>query len=111
MLVIAVGSLVVCFLGQSAYELLETAYAIGMVGLFVPLTLGLMASRGTEKAALASMLTGIGVWGLHLFMGWESFGGSLLGDFYLPQELAATLLAWLAYELVAQLEPRLEPAV
>jgi SSS family transporter len=110
-LIIAVGSLVVCFLGQSAYELLETAYAISMVGLFVPLTLGLMASRGTEKAALASMLTGIGVWALHLFMGWESFGGSLLGDFYLPQELAATLLAWLAYELVAQLEPRREPAV
>jgi SSS family solute:Na+ symporter len=98
-------SLWVAYLGQSAYELLESAYAISMVGLFVPLALGLHSRRGGEQAALASMLTGIGLWSAHLYLGWESFGGALLGDVYIPQELAATGFAWLAYEFGARRAP------
>lgn len=105
-LLVALASLAAAYLGESAYSLLETAYAIGLVGLFVPLTLGLFSRRGGPRAALASMVTGTAVWGGHVLAGWESFGGSLLGNLYLPQELAATALSWLAYEAVARWEPR-----
>lgn len=100
-LLISSCSLLFAYLGQSAYELLETAYAIGMVGLFVPLALGLHSRRGDERAALAAMVAGTGLWGLHLAMGWEAFGGTLLGALELPQELAAVAAAWIAYETVA----------
>ena len=103
-LLVAVASVSVAMLGESAYSLLETAYAISLVGLFVPLTLGLMSRRGHARAAFASMATGTIVWSIHLGLGWESFGGELLGDLYLPQELVATLLAWVAYELAAWTE-------
>ena len=103
---IAIVSLVMSYLGQSAYELLETAYAVGMVGLFVPLACGLWSRRGTEHAAVVSMLTGITVWGAHLALGYESFGGPLLGSIYLPQELGATLIAWIAYEIVGVVDRR-----
>ena len=100
---VALMSLAVAYLGQDAYELLESAYAIGMVGLFIPLAIGLHARGGDEIAALASMVAGILVWGLHLALGWEYFAGRLLEPVELPQELAATLLAWVAYEAVAAL--------
>lgn len=107
-LIVAAASLATAFLGESAYSLLETAYAIGLVGLFVPLTLGLFSRRGGPRAALASMATGTSAWLVHLALGWDSFGGDLLGEFYLPQELAATALAWIAYEAVALTERRSE---
>jgi Na+/proline symporter len=104
--VAAVGglSLAVSFLGQNAYELLETAYAVGLVGLFVPLARGLYGRGGGSGAALASMLTGISVWGMHLALGWETFAEPVLASLYVPQELASALLAWVAYEAVAALE-------
>src|SRR5690606_42164712 len=73
-LIVAGASLAVAYAGSSAYELLETAYAIGMVALFVPLARGLKAG-GSERAALASMATGATLWGMHLALGWEAFGG------------------------------------
>jgi Na+/proline symporter len=103
-LAVALASLAMAYLGPGAYELLETAYAIGMVGLFVPLAMGLFARRGSGRAALASMAVGVAVWLTHLALGWESFGGELLEAQYVPQELAATGIAWIAYEAVALLE-------
>jgi Na+/proline symporter len=103
---VALASLGTAWLGESAYSLLETAYAIGMVGLFVPLTLGLFTGRGRAVAALASMGVGTLVWAAHLLLGWEGFGGPLLGDVYLPQELVATALSWVAFEAAALWERR-----
>ena len=100
-LAVAGASLAVSYAGAGAYELLETAYAIGMVALFVPLARGL-TGRGDETAALAAMTVGTALWGAHLALGWETFGGPDLGLDVLPQELAATLCAWLAYEGVAR---------
>jgi len=100
-LTIAAASLGVAYLGRDAYELLETAYAVGMVGLFVPLTIGLYSTRGGESAAIAAMAAGILIWGTHLALGWEFFGGPWLKDIGLPQELAATGFGWLAYEVMA----------
>lgn len=105
-LVVAVASLLFAYVGESAYALLETAYAISLVGLFVPLTMGLMSRRGHARAAFASMIAGTSVWLTHLGLGWESFAEPWLGDVYLPQELVATLISWIAYELAARTEPR-----
>jgi solute:Na+ symporter, SSS family len=98
---VAACSVAFAYVGQSAYELLETAYAVGMVGLFVPLAVGLASARGSEGAAIAAMCAGILLWGLHVTIGWDDFGGPLLGAFRLPQELVATAAAWLTYEVVA----------
>jgi SSS family solute:Na+ symporter len=110
-LIVALLSLAVAYLGQSAYELLESAYAVSLVGLFVPLTLGLHSRRGREVAALVSMVTGVGLWGAHLLMGWDTFGGGHLRIPDVPQELVATLMAWLVYEIVARHEPRAEVSI
>jgi SSS family solute:Na+ symporter len=98
---VAGASIAMSYAGAGAYELLETAYAIGMVALFVPLALGL-TRRGGEAAALTAMITGTVLWGSHLALGWESFGGPELGLDVVPQELAATFAAWVAYEAVAR---------
>jgi Na+/proline symporter len=102
-LLVAIASLIVAWLGENAYALLETAYAIGMVGLFVPLTLGLFSERGSGRAALTSMAIGTGVWLAHLLLGWENFAGGLPGGIDVPQELVATLLGWIGYECAARL--------
>jgi len=101
-LAVALASLSVAYLGQDAYELLETAYAVGMVGLFVPLAVGLYSARGGECAALAAMVAGILAWGAHLALGWELFAEPWLAPLGVPQELAATALGWLAYEALAR---------
>jgi Na+/proline symporter len=72
-----------------------------MVGLFVPLTMGLYGRRGGESAALAAMAAGMLLWAAHLAFGWETLAEPWLGQLALPQELAATVFAWLVYEAVA----------
>jgi Na+/proline symporter len=101
-LVIAAASLGVAYVGQDAYELLETAYAVGMVGLFVPLAVGLHSARGGEAAAIGAMIGGISIWGMHLILGWDTFGGPWLEGIGLPQELAATGIGWATYEVIAR---------
>jgi len=100
-LAVAGASLAMSYAGASAYELLETAYAIGMVALFVPLARGL-TERGDEAAALGAMTVGTALWGAHLAFGWDAFGGPALGLDAVPQELAATFCAWIAYEGIAR---------
>jgi len=100
-LAVAGASVGMAYVGAGAYELLETAYAIGMVALFVPLARGL-TRRGDEAAAVAAMAVGTAIWGGHLALGWTGLGGPWLGLDAVPQELAATFCAWLAYEAVAR---------
>ena len=100
-LAVAGASVAMAYVGAGAYELLETAYAIGMVALFVPLARGL-SRRGDEAAAVAAMAVGTTMWGGHLALGWAGWGGPWLGLDAVPQELAATFCAWLAYEAVAR---------
>jgi Na+/proline symporter len=63
-----------------------------------------MSRRGHARAAFASMITGTAIWLFHLALGWESFGGRLLGEVSLPQELVATFCGWIAYEIAARFE-------
>ena len=72
-LLVGAASLFYAFQGLSAYSLLEDAYELTLVGLFVPLTAGLFWKRGGPAAALSAMLGGVVLWVLHLTFGWNWF--------------------------------------
>ncbi len=103
-LLVAAGSLVMAYLGENAYELLEDAYSLTLVGLFVPLMLGLYTVPRHRVAGVLSMLTGTVVWLAHTVVGYESFLEPVprIGALQLPVTLVATGLALLVYLLVDQ---------
>ena len=72
-LIVGAASLFYAFRGLSAYSLLEDAYELTLVGLFVPLTAGLFWKRGGRTAALAAMACGVVLWVVHLSFGWDWF--------------------------------------
>lgn len=103
-LFVTVASLLVSYAGESAYSLLEDAYALTLAGLFVPLTFGLYGKKSPSASALASMITGSGVWFLHLILGWESFLEPVFEPYSV--ELPTALLS-AGFGLIAYLIPRL----
>ena len=88
-------SLVVAFLGESAYSLLEMSYELGMVSLLTHLALGLFLKRQSERAALIAMIAGTAIWLTHMLLGQEGFFGLEV----LPVGLGAMRVAILAYLL------------
>ncbi len=96
---VAACSLATAFAGESAYSLLEEAYAMTLVGLFVPLMLGLYSKPRDGRSAIAAMLTGTGVWAIHFLLGWEAFleAAPGIGALGLPVSLAATVCGLAAY--------------
>jgi SSS family solute:Na+ symporter len=98
-LMVATFSLGLAYVGESAYALLEEAYLLTMVGLFVPLMIGLYSLPHGGRAAIASMLVGTGLWGLHFAMDWEVFLQPIhpFQRLQLPLSLMATLCATIAY--------------
>ncbi|MDA1274493.1 MAG: sodium:solute symporter family protein [Verrucomicrobia bacterium] len=106
---VAACSLVLAYFGENAYSMLEEAYVLTLVGLFVPLMIGLYSKPKNGRAAIASMLVGTGVWAVHFALGWESFLETVrwIGELALPVSLSATvcgLLAYLAFEPPWKLE-------
>lgn len=101
--IVAGCSLALAYVGESAYELLEEAYLLTMVGLFVPLMMGLYRGQPSGPAAVSSMLVGTGVWAVHFLAGWETFLEPVPGfrSWQLPLSLTATGLAAIAYWLVS----------
>lgn len=101
-LLVAVASLGFAFMGQSAYDLLQMAYEIGMVGLVVPLVLGVRTGFGDERAALCCMAAGTGLWLPHVALGWSSFLAPWLApSLLLPTGLTCALVGLIAYVLAA----------
>lgn len=94
---VTVIALAVAFAGESAASLLEGAYAIGLVALFVPLLAGLHRPPRGEAPAIAAMLVGTGVWGAHLLAGAESLLGDAHSGPKVPIEIAAVVAAALAF--------------
>lgn len=97
-LFVGCSSLLLAYSGQSAYELLEEAYLLTLVGLFVPMMVGLYSAPASGLPANCSMLVGTAIWALHFGLGWESFGEpwkGVLGT--IPVSLAAPGLALLTY--------------
>lgn len=67
------ASLIVAYLGESAYLLLEAAYDVIFVSLFVPLLLGIYLRPVSGVPANACMLVGAALWTVHLVAGWDYF--------------------------------------
>lgn len=68
--IVVVGflSLLLAFVGENAYVLLEQSYAISLVAIFAPFLVGLFLNeRGHEYSAILSMLTGVVVWAASFF--------------------------------------------
>lgn len=103
--IVTVCSLGMAYAGETAYSLLEDAYELPLVGLFVPLTLGLYGKARGERPALAAMLVGGSLWFLHYFAGWESFLGpwAEAAGLALPVALGGTAGSLLAYWLADRL--------
>ncbi len=101
-LLVATCSLALAYVGTNAYELLEEAYMLMLVGLFVPLMIGLYSKPTSPAAGIASMLTGTGVWAIHFFSGWETFlpTARYVGTWQLPVSLTATACSLLSVLLI-----------
>lgn len=108
-LVVAAASLGMAYMGETAYSLLEDAYELPLVGLFVPLTLGLYGTPRGQTPAVASMVVGGSLWLTHYFSGWESFLGPWAEPFgvSIPVALGGTACSLCTYLLVNRhLRPR-----
>lgn len=104
-LLVAIFSLGLAYSGESAYALLEEAYLLTMVGLFVPLIAGLYSTPRNPQAANAAMLVGAGLWAVHFWLGWEEFLPTVPGfqTWQLPLSIGATASAAIAYFCVGYL--------
>jgi Na+/proline symporter len=96
---VTAASVIVAFLGDSAYGLLEDAYELPFVALFVPLTMGLFAKVRGERPAIVSMTVGVTLWLIHYLAGWNTFLPFWLEPhgIYLPVSLSITACSFLAY--------------
>lgn len=90
-------SLIVAYVGEDAYELLEGAYELGLVGLFVPLAIGVYRLPRREAPGLAAMAVGTGLWLVHQVAGWDVFLEPFLGDLAVPVSVPAVALSVVAY--------------
>lgn len=95
-------SVALALAGESAYSLLESSYAMTLAGPFVPLALGLRWSRGGERAAVASLTIGYGVWLLEAVWSAVDPGGGY--DGVVPITMIATVASLVAYVTVAMRE-------
>jgi Na+/proline symporter len=95
--IVTLCSLAVAYQGESAFALLEQAYALTLVGLFVPLMMGLFRRTHCRPAATLSMLAGTLSWLVHLGLDWEYFGEPMWGAWQLPVALASTVVCLATY--------------
>lgn len=86
-------SLVLAFVGEDAYSMLEAAYELGMVSLLVPLVLAVYRRDDPRAAAIVSMVVGTGTWMAHMLLQIEDF----LGVPGVPMGLSCTALSLLGY--------------
>ncbi len=103
--VIAAASLGMALAGETAYSLLEDAYELTLVGLFVPLVFGLFSGWGGSSAAIAAMVVGGGLWALHYvgehLWNWEYFLQPLLPSWlHVPSTIPITLAALACYAIM-----------
>ncbi len=96
---ITCASVLLAFSGQRAFELVEGAYAMSLVGMFVPFVVGIYVERLPKSAAIASMLVGTGCWLVHIVMDWEHFVEPYAG-WPIPHELVDTALSAASFALM-----------
>ncbi len=95
----ALCSLITVFSGERAYGLLESAYSIPLVGLFVPLAFGLYSKTKSEIPAVCSMLVGILTWMSQYLLGWQYFLEPIspFDKLDLPLTLTSTFCSLITY--------------
>ncbi len=112
--IIAIGVMtyLLAISGKGAYALLEGAYSLTMVGLFIPLALGLTSKRRDEIAALSAMAGGIVILLLHEIFGWQFFLEPLdpIKALKLSPALSATASALLLYLICGKRAEEKNPA-
>lgn len=59
---VMVLSLITVVLGEDLYSLLENSYAVGFVGFFVPMTIGVFTPYLNQRACIVSMCVSILIW-------------------------------------------------
>ncbi|MEZ6094250.1 MAG: hypothetical protein R3C03_08415 [Pirellulaceae bacterium] len=99
-LVVAFGATLMAFLGEDAYSLLESAYSLTLVGLFVPFIAAFFVKRPSRGAAMTTLILGTLLWLIHMFYGEDEwFGGSWLTGvgIYLPESLSITLICGVVF--------------
>ncbi|CAA9274367.1 MAG: sodium-solute symporter, putative [uncultured Adhaeribacter sp.] len=67
-LLVSVVGLIMALLKSNIYELVSSSSALSLVSLFVPLVAGLYSKRVSSVAAVCSMITGMAVWLLALWL-------------------------------------------
>lgn len=97
--VVALLSLAMAYSGEGAYQLVENSYSLTMVGLFVPLVMGLYTHPRTQTPAIVSILVGVLLWLPQYLMRWECFLETVppFDVLQLPLSLTATFLALFVY--------------
>jgi SSS family transporter len=70
-LVVAFISLAMALLRSNIYELVSESSALSLVSLFVPLVAGMFWRKTNAAGAIASMLAGMGIWLLALYLDTE----------------------------------------
>jgi Na+/proline symporter len=68
-LLVAAISMTMALMRTNIYELVSESSALSLVSLFVPLVAGLYWKRTTSAGAILSMIAGMGVWLLCLYIG------------------------------------------
>ncbi|MFT2011038.1 sodium:solute symporter family protein [Pontibacter sp. 13R65] len=96
-LLVAAVSMTMALLRTNIYELVSESSALSLVSLFVPLVAGLYWKRSTSAGAMLSMLLGMSIWLLCLYLNTSinpmlfglagSVAGMLLGQ-WLPDNVA-----------------------
>ena len=107
-LFVAACSVVMALTQDRAFALLENAYSLTMVGLFVPLTMGLFVQPKSGRPAIAAMIVGPGLWLPQYVAGWKYFmeGFAPVGSIGLSLSLTSTALALLVYTLLHYLDDK-----
>jgi len=59
--------------GSDSYTLVESSYSLSLVGMFAGFAFGLYQQSVPRVSALVSMVVGVGLWLLHVSLGWEYF--------------------------------------
>jgi Na+/proline symporter len=104
-LIVALLSLGMAYWGENAYALLEEAYSLTLVGLFVPMMMGLYFTPRRPAAGGCSMLAGTVVWLGHRLLDWPFLLAPWTESMqlHIPIGLAATAISLAVYVAVDRL--------
>ncbi len=104
---IAAVSVSLALSGSDSYTLVMSSYSLSLVGTFAGFAFGLCQQSVPRGSALVSMVIGVGLWLLHVTLGWEYFLQPIMDQNFsieilqlfavIPHELGDTLFSVIAF--------------